>query len=218
MSSCNRRRSSAAQFVRCPEAAGEAIARKSGRHAASNGGMALAAFSIGKDRGSNMEGLMIELGWSAPARRVDAGTARRGVLSQHECIRNLLERARLLAETALDGRAPSPDAVASAIGDIRSTMEVHLAFEEAVLLPLLRDDLPIGPQRAERLLDEHERQREVLAGLHKEACAYPELPTLAAKLAFLTAWLLADMAEEERCLLTPEVIRDDVVVVDQADG
>ena len=36
-----------------------------------------------------------------------------------------------------------------------------------------------------------------------------ELEMLAAKLAFLTEWLLADMAEEEKALLVPEVVRDD---------
>ncbi len=35
----------------------------------------------------------------------------------------------------------------------------------------------VGPQRADRLLDEHSRQREVLGGLHREACAHPEFPT-----------------------------------------
>jgi hypothetical protein len=164
------------------------------------------------------EAVMIELGWSAPARRVDAGTARRGILSQHERIRDLLDRARAVAETALDGEAISGDAVVSAIANIHTTMEVHLTFEETVLLPLLRDDLPIGPQRADRLLDEHSRQREVLAALQKEATSSPELPMLAAKLAFLTSWLLADMAEEERCLLTTEAVRDDIVVIDQASG
>jgi iron-sulfur cluster repair protein YtfE (RIC family) len=161
---------------------------------------------------------MVDLGWSAPTSRVDAGTARRGILWQHGRIRELLERAHAVAEAALDGEAPSPDAVASAIGDLRSTMEVHLRFEETVLLPLLRDDLPVGPQRAEQLVDEHQRQRSVLASIHKEAGAYPQLPTLAAKLAFLTSWLLADMEEEERCLLIPEVVRDDIVVVDQTGG
>ena len=161
---------------------------------------------------------MIELGWSAPKRRVDAGAARRMILWQHERIRALLGRARAVAESALDGEAPSDDAVSSAIGDIRAIMEVHLAFEEAMLLPLLRADLPLGPPRANRLVDEHRRQRGVLAGLHQEAHAHPQLPTLAAKLAFLTSWLLADMAEEERCLLIPEVVRDDLVVVDQTCG
>jgi len=158
------------------------------------------------------------LGWSAPARRVDAGTARRGILWQHEQLRGLLERAGAIAEAALDDLPLIAGAVASAIGDIRSTMEVHLAFEERVLLPLLRDDLPLGPQRAERLLDEHRRQRALLATLHAEACAHPELPTLAAKLAFLTRWLLADMEEEERCLITEEAVRDTVVIFDQASG
>jgi hypothetical protein len=161
---------------------------------------------------------MINLGWSAPTDRLDAGTARSAILAQHERIRALLDRAHSVAEAALDGQPPSADAVASAIGDIRTIMEVHLAFEEKSLLPILRDDLPLGPERADRLLDEHRRQRTTLATLHTEACSFPQLPMLAAKLAFLTDWLLADMGEEERCLLIPEVIRDDVVVVDQSSG
>jgi hemerythrin HHE cation binding domain-containing protein len=161
---------------------------------------------------------MIDLGWSAPTKRLDAGTARGAILAQHTRIRTLLDRARNVAEAALDGNPPAPDAVASAIGDIRTTMEVHLAFEEKSLLPLLRDDLPLGPERAARLLDEHSRQRETLATLHREACAFPQFPILAAKLAFLTEWLLADMCEEERSLLVPEVVRDDVIVVDQSSG
>jgi hypothetical protein len=165
-----------------------------------------------------MEALMIELGWSAPTQRVDAGTARRGILWQHQQIRVLLEKGKAVAELALDGAVTSSDAVASAIGDLRSTMEVHLAFEEKVLMPLLADDLPLGPQRAERLLDEHRRQRETLAMLHREACAHPELPTLAVKLAFLTSWLLADMDEEELCFIIPDVVRDDIVVIDQTSG
>jgi hypothetical protein len=121
-----------------------------------------------------------------------------------------LDRARAVADKALDGHSPSPDAVASAIGDIHTTITVHLAFEEDVLLPILNDDLPLGPERARRLVDEHARQRAMLGALHREACVGPELPTLAAKLAFLTSWLLTDMEEEERTLVTPDVIRDDV--------
>jgi hypothetical protein len=161
---------------------------------------------------------MMELGWSAPSKRLDAGIAREAILAQHDRIRGLLARARAIAEAALDGSPPSPDAVASSIGDIRSIMEVHLAFEEKSLLPILRDDLPLGPTRADRLLDEHSRQRQTLATLHREACAFPDFVILAAKLAFLTEWLLADMNEEERSLLTPDVIRDDVVVIDQSSG
>jgi hypothetical protein len=154
---------------------------------------------------------MTDLGWSAPTKRLDAGTAREAILAQHHRIRALLGRARSVAEAALDGAPPAPDAVASSIGDIRTIMEVHLAFEEKSLIPILRDDLPLGPTRADRLLDEHSRQRETLA-------TFPNCAILAAKLAFLTEWLLADMNEEEHSLLNPDVIRDDVVVIDQSSG
>jgi hypothetical protein len=161
---------------------------------------------------------MNNLGWSAPASPVDAGTARQGILWQHQRIRTLLEKAQALAEASLDGERLVADAVASAIGDIHSAMEVHLKFEEAVLLPLLDDDLPLGPERARRLGAEHLHQRAVMAALHREASAHPELPLLASKLAALAAWLLADMAEEERSLLNPDAVRDDLVVVDQNSG
>ena len=58
----------------------------------------------------------------------------------------------------------------------------------------------------------------MLAALHGEAGRHPELPTLAVKLAAVTTWLLDDMVEEERSLLNPDALRDDVVVVDQTFG
>jgi iron-sulfur cluster repair protein YtfE (RIC family) len=161
---------------------------------------------------------MSEIGWSAPEKPVDAGTARRGILWQHTRLRQLLQRAQAVADARLDGDVSVPDAVASTIGDVHSAMEVHLKFEESVLVPLFRDDLPLGPERADRLVDEHLRQREMLAALHKEASRHPELPTLAVKLAALASWLLADMEEEERALLNPDTLRDDVIVIDQTSG
>jgi hypothetical protein len=150
---------------------------------------------------------MIGLGWSAPTHRLDIGTARRAIFWQHAKIRGFLAKARTIAELALDGASVSPDAVASTIGDLRSMMEVHLTFEEKALLPFLRSDSQAGTERADRLLEEHRQHRGMLATLHGEACTHPELPTLAAKLSFLTSWLLADMTEEERCLTNPEEVR-----------
>jgi hemerythrin len=161
---------------------------------------------------------MLETIWSVPVHRVDAGTARRRILLQHQRIRELLAHAQQVAERALDQAAQPSDAVASAIGDITTTLNVHLSFEEKVLLDILEDDLPLGPVRAKRLREDHAKQRETLARLHGEAKRGPLVPMLAAKLAFLTTWLLDDMADEERNLLTPDAVRDDVVAVDQSDG
>jgi hypothetical protein len=156
--------------------------------------------------------------WTVPPHRIDAGSARRIILAQHQRIRALLARAREVAESALDEHAPTPDAVASSIGDIHATFDVHLSFEEKVLCQILEDDLPLGPMRAERLRDEHVRQRATLTSLHDEARAAPQRPLLAAKLAFLASWLLDDMEEEERTLLTPDAVRDDAVAIDQSTG
>jgi Hemerythrin HHE cation binding domain len=139
----------------------------------------------------------IDLGWTAPARGLDAGAARRGVLWQHDRIRGLLEKALAVADARLGGEATA-EAVADAIGDLHSTIEVHLSFEEEVLVPLLREDLPEGPSRVDRMLDEHQRQRRMLASIHREAHNHPQLPALAVKLGFLASWFLTDMAEEER--------------------
>jgi len=143
---------------------------------------------------------MTDPSWSPPAERMDAGTARRGILWQHERIRAMLDKASATADAALEGEAASAVAVASTIGDLHATFEVHLSFEEAVLLPLWRGGPDDGLERAQRLLAEHGRQRHMLELLHQEARAHPLLPTLAAKLAALTSWLLSDMAEEERSL------------------
>jgi hypothetical protein len=160
---------------------------------------------------------MIDLGWSAPTRSVDAGAARRGILQQHQWIRVVLDRGGAAANARLEGEG-SGESVRAAIAELQSAMTAHLAFEESVLLPLLRDDLPLGPERADRLLDEHVRQRHMLDALLAEARAQPDLPMLATKLAFLTQWLYADMLEEERSLLNPDVVRDDPVVIDQSCG
>jgi hypothetical protein len=151
--------------------------------------------------------------WTAPLHAMDAEAATRGVLGQHAAIRALLERARETAEAALEGKMSHSSAVASAIGDIRTTMEVHLAFEEKMLLPLFAADPARGPGWARRMATEHRHQRAMLATLHQEAVEAPELPMLSVKLTFLTAWLLSDMTEEERQLFAPPSdrrARDDV--------
>jgi Hemerythrin HHE cation binding domain len=161
---------------------------------------------------------MTESIWTAPSHRLDVPSARRSILVQHQRIRELLSRARDIAERALDQEPLPVDAVASAIGEIHATLDIHLRFEEKVLIDILMDDLPLGPLRAERLRDEHARQRATLTGIHEEAKAGPQVPMLAAKLAFLTTWLLEDMEEEERTMLAPDALRDDLVSIDQSDG
>lgn len=150
--------------------------------------------------------------------RLPADTAREAVLGQHRLIRAALETACGAADAALGAEVFPVQAVATAVTALRAVMEAHLGFEEQVLLPILGDDLPLGPERAEHMLAEHREQRAALARLQSEAGLHPELPTLAAKLAGLASTLLADMEEEERSLLTRDALRDDVVAIGQDCG
>ena len=143
-----------------------------------------------------------------PARPLDAATARRSILAQHQRLRELLARARSVADAALGGEVAPPGAVAAAIGELLEVMEAHLSFEESVLLPILIADLPLGPGRASELETEHRQQRAMLSALHRQAAAAPAVPTLATQLMFMTDWLMADMAHEEAGLLAPGALHD----------
>jgi hypothetical protein len=133
-------------------------------------------------------------------RHLDADAAKQCLVLQHEKIRVLLEKARGVAERALGGKKRAAARLPDAISRIRRTVEVHLQFEERALVVILEDEGPVRAQHAAWFLRDHERQREGLARLHRQAMAQSELPGLAAALAFLTTCLSNDMAEEERTL------------------
>jgi hypothetical protein len=144
-----------------------------------------------------------------------AEVARRLVLEQHIGLRRLLMMA--LAQIGEEDQAPQHEPLRALVCEIQSVFVQHLADEEALIVPILEDDLPLGPVRAEALRNEHTRQRTELAAL----CAWPDDGSdreLAARFGLLAAALLGDIDHEERELLTADVIRDDGIVIDQFGG
>jgi iron-sulfur cluster repair protein YtfE (RIC family) len=133
-------------------------------------------------------------------RHLDADAAKQCLVLQHEKIRVLLDKARGVAERALGGKKRAAARLPDAISRIRRTVEVHLQFEERALAVILEEDRQSRARNAAWFLRDHERQREGLAHLHRQAMAQSELPGLAAALAALSSRLSDDMAEEERTL------------------
>jgi hypothetical protein len=154
-----------------------------------------------------------ERGETGPAAR-----ARRLVLEQHVELRRLLTMGMAQANAAVKGSlALGHEPLRSLVAMLRDVFVRHLADEEALIVPLLEDDLPIGPLRARRLREEHADQRAELDGL----CRWPEEDSdleLALRFEALGRTLLDDIAHEEKYLLTPEIIRDDCIVIDQFGG
>jgi hypothetical protein len=141
-------------------------------------------------------------------RHLDADAAKQLLVLQHEKIRVLLDKARGVAERALGGKKRAAARLPDTISRIRRTVEVHLQFEERALAVILEEDVPASrAQHAAWFLRDHERQREGLAHLHRQAMAQSELPRLAAALASLSSRLSNDMDEEERTLAISRVAR-----------
>jgi iron-sulfur cluster repair protein YtfE (RIC family) len=148
-----------------------------------------------------------------------AQEARRRIFAQHETLRMILKAAGSVADLASGGARRVADLLPHYLENVRASLEQHLAFEERLLLPILESDPPLGPERARRVRAEHLRQRAELAALSAERDRIALRPgEVAQRLRSLIDAFLEDMAEEERVLLTADVLRDDGVSVEQECG
>jgi hypothetical protein len=148
-----------------------------------------------------------------------AEEARETIFAQHQTIRMLLRSAGAVADLAAGGTRRVLDLLPHYLNSVRAALEQHLAFEERLILPILESDPPLGPERARLLRAEHARQRAELAALTLERDQIAVRPVVVAqRLRALIDAFLEDMAEEERAMLTRNVLRDDPVSVDQECG
>jgi hypothetical protein len=137
------------------------------------------------------------------------------IIEQHRVLRDLLRRA-LDATTATLQHAPGAPSLTEVVRELRTRFVGHLAFEERALVPVLAETDGWGAQRVAELLAEHRQQRAELATLIQGAESGWEAERLALLTRSLVADLLRDMEEEERGCLSADLLRDDVVSVDQA--
>ena len=152
----------------------------------------------------------------SPPEAAMASVVRRQVLEQHHVLRSKLWQLLRVSTETLQGTHHDPVGLQNLVVDLRGRFRRHLAFEERALVPLLRAVDCWGPQRVEELLLEHERQRAELDTLIEGIDEGWDPAHLAMAARSLTTDLLLDMDEEERGCLAAELLRDDVVSVDQA--
>ena len=145
---------------------------------------------------------------------MEAGSVRKRILEDHEVIRRHLAEVDALARRALAGEDGLDGALRAAGESLRERFLAHLALEDAHLVPALRDSDAWGDERAARVEREHAEQRaqmeRLLADLRDRRRTAREL---AQELLDLVEALVTDMEHEERAVLDPDVLRDDVVGV-----
>jgi len=142
---------------------------------------------------------------------------RQQVLIQHQALRHELERVLELAggNDHLLSPEQQQQELAELLRALRHHLRGHLAFEERWLAPLLAEADVWGHQRVNELLAEHEAQRRRLDDFAAGLDSW-DMMRLSREAKQLASELLADMTEEESGCLCAELLRDDVVAVDQA--
>lgn len=139
------------------------------------------------------------------------------ILAEHAALRAELDRLTAVTEQLQAGCA---GALAQAIDMAQSlyrSLRNHIDFEDALLVPALRDTDSWGPVRAERLTRHHAEQRSELRALSERSAIMPA-QGLVQLLVALIADLRADMDYEDQEVLSSELLRDDVMVADNEAG
>lgn len=139
---------------------------------------------------------------------------RQRILDEHREIREHLRGIDQLARQVMSGDA-SRVRLARKMRELHAFLMHHLDLEDAILAPALRDTDAFGPVRAEQLVIHHHEQRGMFAaviGLADDPDS--DAQTLARTILQLAEALRADMAHEDRDLLSPELLRDDPLNVD----
>jgi hypothetical protein len=138
--------------------------------------------------------------------------------AQHQQLRAVIAEVREAALEILGTEATDCGDLRMRVSVLYDDLHRHLATEEALLEPVLERIDAWGPVRLDLLRAEHAHQRAVLSLLRSDrAAALPPL-VLSRRVLGLLDDIMADMDAEDRDLLDPRVLRDDIIQLDASDA
>ena len=139
---------------------------------------------------------------------------RKTILGEHEALRARMKELQQALEA--DPRDLSP-AVKGAFSAFLEAFLRHIAHEEAILRPVLATIDAWAEKRVESMDAEHAEQRQKLLELSRlDPAADP--PGFAARVRETLEWIRLDMAGEEKTVLSPDLLRDDIIILDTFGG
>jgi len=136
------------------------------------------------------------------------------VLAEHVELRKRLVEIDAVTSRILAGHEGGERILREKVRQLCALLEGHLALEETTLLPAICEVDGWGPVRADHLRQEHQAQRAALARLDR-ICTQAAGVELARTAQAFGRCLLEDMNLEERELLNPNLLRDDLISIDQ---
>jgi len=144
---------------------------------------------------------------------IENAKIRKIILVEHEGLRVSLRAIEALLDKVAAGEADARKSAHEQLLALLQTFLRHIEHEERILQPVLAVIDAWGPQRKAAMDEEHAMQRELVTHLTTiDPSGDPA--GWAREVRIFMKDLLMDMADEEKTCLSPNVLHDDVVVVD----
>jgi acetoin utilization protein AcuB len=139
---------------------------------------------------------------------------RQRILEEHRLIRERFDEVERLAKAVAEGSL-DPGRLASVVKPLLERVEAHLALEDRILAPALRETPGFGEIRVQKLLEHHDAQRAAIERAMK-ALMHPKLDEgeVTESVLTLIAEVRADIARENKELLGPNLLKDDPINVE----
>jgi iron-sulfur cluster repair protein YtfE (RIC family) len=132
------------------------------------------------------------------------------ILGEHQQLRQQMQALQATLEKSPSGLGPALQAF---LGDFLR----HIAHEEVLLRPVLAQVDAWARQRVDAMDVEHAEQRERLQALALVDPAQ-DPQAFVGRVQETLEWIRLDMAGEEKSLLSPDLLRDDIIVLDTFGG
>lgn len=137
---------------------------------------------------------------------------RRRILEEHHALRQELHELALLVEEVRAGKPPGP--LRSALLDVTEHLLTHMQTEDSILAPALLETDAWGPWRVSQMKAHHERDRERVEGLQRALQDDSvDANALVRAAVGLISELHTEMADEDKTLLHPDILKDDLITV-----
>jgi len=142
---------------------------------------------------------------------------RKTILGEHEALRARMKELQQALEGLERAAVGVPSTLSSALQGFLEEFLRHIAHEEAILRPVLAHIDAWAQERVKSMDAEHAEQRLRLMELSKvDPSADPR--GFVARVRETLEWIRDDMAGEEKGVLSPDLLRDDIIILDTFGG
>lgn len=135
------------------------------------------------------------------------------LIEEHRRLRDLAAETRQAAQQALDGAVPTLEPLRVKLAALDIALSAHNRHEDELLRGIIRTIDAWGPQRETLMSDNHLTEHAAILQSLERCARLDDRLAAAQATSELIERMLAHMDSEEREVLHPDILRDDVVAI-----